>query len=956
MQTEVPTLPVVCLDGLKRSARKQNNGTRSSSVAVKNHSPCKSAAYLVSNRKQLHPLLGGPYKNTVRIYSLSEPLKTGSKSAIGQRVMSAKMLRVKQLQNQLADAHYHLNELANENRLLKALQKRQDCALRRYEGTNAELPRIINSHHEELRVLQTKYKKLKAQHKETCDLLKEKENELHSLQTQNKHLLQLSKDRNLGEREKLQMQVSDLNHRINLQQDTIQTLNRKLTLETKSLKHQLNLEVARHRETQKHLQESLEKLKTLEDLLDNRERRLYYSGQLPVFHKPKNMGSQSLTNLAERSNAIKTARTKGQNTDNDLLPILAESESMDHVKFGKTIPTSTADLLPLSPKTETMANLHRVRKFRLQKASSNRDVSTTRSKEKSNERRIEENGESAEVLNSGGTRNFADMMAQREANDYERELRRFEENYEKRKGHGIYKLPKELKKEYGYSSSDTDSEETNKAQDPSSKSKELHARLIDNEEESSDIDDNNDKRRTPRFFNNDTNHERFINQEIIFSHESLSKLSKSSIRQIYGNFEHKTEKRYASISESESELEMESGLKEDGEKCKFLLRPVQDDNMVKSEKNNLMEEFFKYDINVAESESEVDKEELGNTQTGLENVKQKSKNFDMGQESVSRDTYDNGHQRLMDITKSWSELQDKIMKEREISERQLKALENNAEDSSLKVKAKDSLFFNDNIHTDKMSLSDLSVLEYNAADKESHFNKVDKAKQFVTQENMNVTVEANTYKSNELLESPIESGEGNAETAPKDDFEKVLESKARNFKNSEADESYLNKIEEELSKIDSVQGKLSSLTAESDRKDCVNYILKSSIEIREKLNDSIKTENLQKLLENAQHVSDATEGKSSKGHKDEMSKEGNSLSYNKEKLLAAMKAIDDNENIEFLDNQKSRRSSISNRSQITENLYRGLPSHAKKKDDLMKEIFGDVKVESKMRNGCSKLH
>lgn len=75
-----------------------------------------------------------------------------------------------------------LQELSNENKLLKSLQKRQDSALKRYEGTNAELPRIINSHHEELRVLQVKYKKLKALQKETCDLLKEKENELQQLQ------------------------------------------------------------------------------------------------------------------------------------------------------------------------------------------------------------------------------------------------------------------------------------------------------------------------------------------------------------------------------------------------------------------------------------------------------------------------------------------------------------------------------------------------------------------------------------------------------------------------------------------------------------------------------------------------------------------------------------------------------------------------------------------------------
>lgn len=45
------------------------------------------------------------------------------------------------------------------------------------------------------------------------------------------------------------------------------------------------------------MQETLEKLKSLEYLLDNREKRLYYNGQLPIYNKEKNLGSHSLTNL-----------------------------------------------------------------------------------------------------------------------------------------------------------------------------------------------------------------------------------------------------------------------------------------------------------------------------------------------------------------------------------------------------------------------------------------------------------------------------------------------------------------------------------------------------------------------------------------------------------------------------------------------------------------------------------
>lgn len=57
--------------------------------------------------------------------------------------MSAKLLRVKQVQNQLNETQLQLNELINENRILRNMQKRQEGALKRYEGNHAELPQLI---------------------------------------------------------------------------------------------------------------------------------------------------------------------------------------------------------------------------------------------------------------------------------------------------------------------------------------------------------------------------------------------------------------------------------------------------------------------------------------------------------------------------------------------------------------------------------------------------------------------------------------------------------------------------------------------------------------------------------------------------------------------------------------------------------------------------------------------
>ncbi|XP_014233170.1 kinesin-like protein KIF15 [Trichogramma pretiosum] len=244
----------------------------------------------LSTRKQLQSLIAfaSPYSNcsarSSQHHHQSEnnpgAEKEASSSVIGRRVCSAKMLRIKHLQNQLADAHYHLNELSNENKLLRAIQKRQDSALKRYEGSNAELPRIINTHHEDFRVLQAKHSKLRAQCKELQDRLKDKDSELLTLQAQNKKLQQLSKDRHLPERDKLQQLVADLQQRCDEQERLVQQLRRKLELETKYLKQQLHGEMAKHKEAAKQLAEARRKLESMDELLERSNKRSYQASRL----------------------------------------------------------------------------------------------------------------------------------------------------------------------------------------------------------------------------------------------------------------------------------------------------------------------------------------------------------------------------------------------------------------------------------------------------------------------------------------------------------------------------------------------------------------------------------------------------------------------------------------------------------------------------------------------------
>ncbi|XP_058809274.1 paramyosin isoform X2 [Phymastichus coffea] len=332
MQSDVPPLPIACLTANLRLPRTSNRQAKQTAVrGSKSTSTFRNKKYSLKPHSQTNKsgaAVGAtsPYKNNARLNPSDTANKPQDRSAISQRVSSAKMLRIKQLQNQLADAHFHLNELSNENKLLKAIQKRQDAALKRYEGTNAELPRIINTHHEDLRVLQSKYKKLKSQCSSLNDTLKERDNELHSLQAQNKKLLQLSKDRHLAERDKLQAQVFDLTHRLDEQSVTVQTLKRKLELETKYLKHQLHAEMVKHKETQKELEQAQTKLQQLERLSEQRLKRSYQASQLTYYGRARaSVTSQSLTNLSDTrsENPFKLCRKlESESTTNQSLPSL----------------------------------------------------------------------------------------------------------------------------------------------------------------------------------------------------------------------------------------------------------------------------------------------------------------------------------------------------------------------------------------------------------------------------------------------------------------------------------------------------------------------------------------------------------------------------------------------------------------------------------------------------------
>lgn len=128
-----------------------------------------------------------------------------------------------------------------------------------------------------------------------------------------------------------------------------------------------------------------------------------------------------------------------------------------------------------------------------------------------------------------------------------------------------------------------------------------------------------------------------------------------------------------------------------------------------------------------------------------------------------------------------------------------------------------------------------------------------------------------------------------------------------------------------------------------------------NVETKNKLNASLEAGNVNTLSTNMSHQTEQINStKTERIDNKQINVKKKAINYDKEKLLATMKAIDDNENIEYL-NQGFKNHST-NRMQITENLYRGLPTHSKPKRDIIKDIFEDNHIENKVRGACSKSH
>ncbi|XP_062954017.1 lebercilin [Cynocephalus volans] len=248
-----------------------------------------------------------------------EPLRKDT-DLVTKRVLSARLLKINELQNEVSELQVKLAELLKENKALKRLQYRQEKALNKFEDTENEISQLIVRHNNEITALKERLRKSQEKERATEKRVKDTEGELFRTKFSLQKLKKISEARHLPERDDLAKKLFSAELKLDDTERRIKELSKNLELSTNSFQRQLLAERKRAYEAhdenkvlQKELQQLYHKLKEKERELDIKN---IYSNRLPKSSPKKEKELTSRKNAACQSDFIELC-TKGVQTTED---------------------------------------------------------------------------------------------------------------------------------------------------------------------------------------------------------------------------------------------------------------------------------------------------------------------------------------------------------------------------------------------------------------------------------------------------------------------------------------------------------------------------------------------------------------------------------------------------------------------------------------------------------------
>ncbi|XP_077668867.1 lebercilin isoform X2 [Eretmochelys imbricata] len=209
-----------------------------------------------------------------RSQSLNSDSPTKDIDLVTKRVLSARLLKINELRNELTELHIKLDELQKENRALKRLQYRQEKALNKFEDTENEISQLLARHNNEIRILRERLRKSQERERTTERRLKDSEDELYRTKNSLQKLKKLSEDKHLAERDELAKKLASAENRLDESEKRIKDLAKNLELNNSSFHRQLQSEKKKVHEAQEENKALQEELQQLNQKLKEKEREL----------------------------------------------------------------------------------------------------------------------------------------------------------------------------------------------------------------------------------------------------------------------------------------------------------------------------------------------------------------------------------------------------------------------------------------------------------------------------------------------------------------------------------------------------------------------------------------------------------------------------------------------------------------------------------------------------------
>ncbi|XP_043330379.1 lebercilin-like protein isoform X1 [Cervus canadensis] len=245
------------------------------------------------------------------------------RDAMAHRILSARLHKIKELKNELADLHHKVEATVIENQFLKQVQLKHLKAIGKYENSQNNLPQIMAKHQNEVKNLRQLLRKSQGKERAVSRKLRETDGELLRTKDALQALQKISEDKSLAEREELTQRLSILTAKMEANDKKIQSLEKQLRLNHKAFTRQLTFENRKTLAAQAATKTLQMEVKHLQQKLKEKDRELeirnIYTNRI-------------LRNLHDKEDYPKVSSTKSVQADRKSFPFT----SMRHQETQKS--------------------------------------------------------------------------------------------------------------------------------------------------------------------------------------------------------------------------------------------------------------------------------------------------------------------------------------------------------------------------------------------------------------------------------------------------------------------------------------------------------------------------------------------------------------------------------------------------------------------------------------------